>query len=72
MPCWLPCSSVEKFIDWSTILGAVAHDESEWNDRLTPGPWVTLGPGERHKTQSHNGGVGHEQLYSISRSGCSR
>src|ERR1700690_4004407 len=46
--------------------------ESEWNDRLTPGAWVTLGPGKRHKTQSHNGGVGHEQLYSISRSGCSR
>ena len=45
---------------------SAASAESQWNDRLTPGPWVTLGPGERRKTQSHNGGVGHEQLYSIS------
>ena len=48
------------------------QDESGWNDRLTPGPWVTLGPGKRTKTQSHNGGVGHGKLYSISRAGCSR
>ena len=46
--------------------------QSGWNDRLTPGPWVTLDPGDRNQTQSHNGGVGHEQLYPISRSGCPR
>ena len=33
--------------------------QSGWNDRLTPGSWVTLRPGKRHKTQSHKGGVGH-------------
>jgi hypothetical protein len=46
--------------------------QSEWNDRLTPEPWVTLGTANRTKTQSHNGGVGHEEFYSISGPGCSR
>jgi hypothetical protein len=40
--------------------------ESEWNDRLTPGPRVTLGTGNRTKTQSHNGAFGRGRLYSMS------
>jgi hypothetical protein len=54
-----PCPAISKKRHHLSV-------ESEWNDRLTPGSWVTLRSGERHKTQSHNGRVGHEKLYSIS------